>query len=174
MADVFVGLGANLGDAERNLRVAVERLAEGMEIRAISSLYRSEPVGVRDQPDFVNAVVEGRSERRPGELMAWFLAIERDLGRVRDVPMGPRTLDLDLLLYGGESFGEPGLRVPHPRMTARRFVLEPLAEIAPGVIHPPSGRTAEELLARLSDAPAVTRLERANWPPAPWGRTGPI
>lgn len=174
MPDVYVGLGANLGDVARNLRVAVRRLGDYVEIRAVSSLYRSQPVGARDQPDFLNAVVAGSSELPAAALLQRFLDIERELGRVRDVPMGPRTLDLDLLLYGTARLDEPGLRVPHPRMTERRFVLEPLAEIAPEVVHPVFGRTAVELLAALPTVPAVTRIEREGWPPGRPSEDSPI
>ena len=165
MADVFVGLGANLGDPADTLRTAVRRLSQNIEVRRVSSLYRSEPVGLRDQPFFLNAVLAGATSLRPVELIALFLEIEREQGRVRTLAMGPRTLDLDLLLYDDIVLDEPSLGVPHPRMADRRFVLAPLAEIAPDVVHPVLRRSAAELLAVLPRQPVVERLERQGWPP---------
>jgi 2-amino-4-hydroxy-6-hydroxymethyldihydropteridine diphosphokinase len=165
MPEVFVGLGANLGDPAHNLRSAVAQLRELMDLGAVSSLYRTEPVGMRDQPDFLNAVLGGSTRLTPRELMDAFAGIEGALGRVREIPLGPRTLDLDLLLYGSEVVDEAGLQVPHPRMAARRFVLLPLAEIAPHARHPVLGLTVAEMLARLPAAEAVERIEMEAWPP---------
>jgi 2-amino-4-hydroxy-6-hydroxymethyldihydropteridine diphosphokinase len=143
---VFVGLGSNLGDREATLRRAVEALAAepGIEVVAVSALRETEPVGYLDQPRFLNGAVELASELPPVELLERLLAVERRFGRVRDgVPaQGPRTLDLDLLLYGDERIDEPGLAVPHPRLHERRFVLEPLAELAPGLVVPGLGEVA--------------------------------
>jgi 2-amino-4-hydroxy-6-hydroxymethyldihydropteridine diphosphokinase len=145
----YVGLGANLGDRERTLRAAADALAseDGIEVVAVSNLRDTEPVGVGDQPRFLNGVVALETSLGARELLDRLLAVEQRFGRVR-VPgeLGPRTLDLDLLLYGDETVDEPGLAVPHPRMHERRFVLEPLAELAPGLVV--SGRgTVESLLA---------------------------
>jgi 2-amino-4-hydroxy-6-hydroxymethyldihydropteridine diphosphokinase len=138
----FVGLGANLGDREATLRAAVEALAaeEGIEVVAVSTLRETEPVGVGEQPCFLNGAVELATTLTVRELLDRLLAVEQRFGRVR-IPgeHGPRTLDLDLLLYGDEVIDEPGLAVPHPRLHERRFVLEPLAELAPGLAVPGRG-----------------------------------
>jgi 2-amino-4-hydroxy-6-hydroxymethyldihydropteridine diphosphokinase len=138
----YVGLGANLGDRERTLRAAVEALAaeEGIEVVAVSTLRETEPVGVGEQPRFLNGAAELETTLTAGELLDRLLAVEQRFGRIR-IPgeHGPRTLDLDLLLYGDEVIDEPGLTVPHPRLHERRFVLEPLAELAPGLVVPGRG-----------------------------------
>jgi 2-amino-4-hydroxy-6-hydroxymethyldihydropteridine diphosphokinase len=146
----YVGLGANLGDRERALRAAVGALAaeHGVELVAVSTLRDTEPFGVDEQPRFLNGVVALDTSLPARELLDLLLALEQRFGRVR-VPgeHGPRTLDLDLLLYGGEEIDEPGLTVPHPRLHERRFVLEPLGELAPGLVVPGRG-DVESLLAR--------------------------
>jgi 2-amino-4-hydroxy-6-hydroxymethyldihydropteridine diphosphokinase len=138
----FVGLGANLGDRERTLRAAVHALAatDGVEVVAVSTLRETEPVGVGAQPLFLNGVAELETTLTPRELIDRLLVVEQLFGRVR-VPgeHDPRTLDLDLLLHGGEVVDEPGLTLPHPRLHERRFVLEPLAELAPGLVVPGRG-----------------------------------
>ena len=149
MTRAYVGLGANIGDRERTLREAVDALGaeEGIEVAAVSTLRETDPVGVGEQPRFLNGVAALETSLGARELLDRLLAVEQRFGRVR-VPgeLRPRTLDLDLLLYGDETIDEPGLAVPHPRMHERRFVLEPLAELAPGLVV--SGRgTVESLLA---------------------------
>jgi 2-amino-4-hydroxy-6-hydroxymethyldihydropteridine diphosphokinase len=138
----FVGLGANLGDRERTLHAAVDDLAaeEGVEVVAVSTLRETEPVGVGEQPQYLNGVAELETTLPPRRLLERLLEVEQRFGRVR-IPgeHGPRTLDLDLLLYGAEAIDEPGLTVPHPRMHERGFVLEPLAELAPGLAVPGRG-----------------------------------
>ena len=149
MTRAYVALGANLGDRERTLRAAVDALAaeDGIEVVAVSTLRETEPVGVGEQPRFLNGAAELETTLTSRELLARLLAVEQRFGRVRfPGEHGPRTLDLDLLLYGDETIDEPGLALPHPRMHERRFVLEPLAELAPGLVV--SGRgTVESLLA---------------------------
>ena len=148
MTRAYVGLGANLGDRERTLREAVDALGagEGIEVVAVSTLRETEPVGVGQQPRFLNGAAALDTTLESRELLDRLLDVEQRFGRVR-VPgeHGPRTLDLDLLLYGDEQIDEPGLTVPHPRLHERRFVLEPLAELAPGLVIPGLGRV-ESLL----------------------------
>lgn len=148
MSRAYVGLGANLGDRERTLRAAVDALAaeDGIEVVAVSTLRATDPVGVGDQPRFLNGAAELETTLTARELLDRLLAVEQRFGRVR-VPgeHGPRTLDLDLLLYGDEELDKPGLTVPHPRLHERMFVLEPLAELAPGLVVPGRGEV-ESLL----------------------------
>lgn len=151
MTRAFVGLGANLGDRERTLRRAVELLAEepGVDVAAVSELRETDPVGVVDQPRFLNGVAEIETRLTSHELLGTLLRVERELGRVRDgVRWGPRTVDLDLLVYGDEEVDEPGLHVPHPRLHERRFALEPLAELDPQLVIPGRGAVSD-LLAQL-------------------------
>ena len=151
MTRAFVGLGANLGDRERTLREAVTALAaeDGVDVVAVSTLRETEPVGVGDQPLYLNGAAELETTLTARELLDRLLAVEQRFGRVR-VPgrHAPRTLDLDLLLYGEEVVDEPGVTVPHPRLHDRRFVLEPLAELAPGLVVPGRG-DVESLLSGL-------------------------
>ena len=145
----YVGLGSNLGDREATLRRAVELLdAEaGVEVVAISTLRDTEPVGFADQPRFLNGAAAVETELEPRELLERLLAVERALGRDRTGPrFGPRTVDLDLLVYGDRVVDEPGLTVPHPRLAERRFALEPLAELDPDL--DAAGRPARQRSAR--------------------------
>jgi 2-amino-4-hydroxy-6-hydroxymethyldihydropteridine diphosphokinase len=155
---VYIGLGSNLGDRTDNLRAARERLeASGVRIRRGSSLYETEPREMLDQPWFLNQVIEAETTLYPRQLLARLLLIEREMGRLRITPHGPRTIDLDILLFGNVVVHAAGLEIPHPRMAERRFVLEPLAELAPG-LRPPRGRhTVREMLAEVLDQ-SVRRL----------------
>jgi len=139
----FVGIGSNLGEPERQIAAALEQLAaeDGIELVAASTLRETEPVGYLDQPSFLNGAAQLETALPPRELLERLLEIESRLGRVRgEGPrFGPRTIDLDLLLYGDETIDEPGLTVPHPRLAERRFALEPLAELAPGLEIPGLG-----------------------------------
>ena len=150
MTTAYVGLGANLGEREATLRRALELLGERLEVTGVSSFRDTEPVGYADQPRFLNAAARVETELPPRELLDVLLAVERELGRVREgAPrFGPRTIDLDLLLHGDETIEEPGLTVPHPRLHERRFVLEPLVELDPDLVVPGRGAVSA-LLARL-------------------------
>lgn len=147
---VFLSLGSNVGDRETNLSAA-ERLleAEGVKIVKKSSLYETEPQERSDQSWFLNLVLRGETVRQPLDLLLIFMKIEKTLGRVRELdalPKGPRIIDIDILLYGNTVIDSPALQIPHPRMTQRRFVLEPLYEIAPDLRDPRSGRFFREFL----------------------------
>jgi 2-amino-4-hydroxy-6-hydroxymethyldihydropteridine diphosphokinase len=147
----YIGLGANLGEREEALRRAVELLdsERGVDVIAVSRFRETDPVGVVDQPRFVNGAVAVETTLGPGELLDALLRIEQTLGRVRDgTRWGPRTVDLDLLVFADEVVDLPGLRVPHPRLHERRFALEPLAELAPELVIPGRGPVSE-LLAHL-------------------------
>jgi 2-amino-4-hydroxy-6-hydroxymethyldihydropteridine diphosphokinase len=158
---VYLSLGSNVGDREGNLRAGIEQLRELGEVSAVSAFYETEPVELANQPWFLNCAVALETERMPRQLLAAVLGIERALGRNRakTPPKGPRTLDIDILLFGNSVIEMPGLRVPHPAMAARRFVLEPLAEIAAEVRHPVLKKTMRELRDALaSGKPAVRRV----------------
>lgn len=158
----YVGLGANLGDPRRQLQEALARLAaaEEIEVTKVSSFYLNPPLGPPDQPWYVNAVAQLRTRLTPEELLRVLHRVERDLGRFRQERWGPRLIDLDLLLYGGEIIAGPDLRLPHPEIPRRSFVLVPLAEIAPQAWHPGLKKTALELLAELDprDREALKKL----------------
>ena len=150
MTLAYVGIGANLGPREETLRRAVELLgrADGVEVVGVSELRETDPVGVVDQPPFLNGAVSVETTLSPRALLDLLLEIERSLGRVRGERWGPRVVDLDLLVYGNEMVDEPGLHVPHPHVHERRFALEPLAEINPELEIPVRG-TVSALLAAL-------------------------
>jgi len=155
---VYLSLGSNLGDRESNLRAAVERMAaEEIAVLRVSPVYETAPVDYREQPWFLNMVVEADTRLFPMQLLARIGRIERALGRVRSVPKGPRTVDIDILLYGNAVIRRPRLEVPHPRMAERRFVLAPLADLAPELRHPVARRTVRELL-NAAPAEEVRRI----------------
>ena len=159
-APLLLALGANLGDPVAQLALAVARLRELRLADAVSSVYRTEPVGFREQPDFYNLVCRGRTALAPGEVLRLARAVEEELGRERSFRDAPRRIDVDLLDLGGAVLRGPELTLPHPRLHERAFVLVPLAEVDPGWRHPVLGRTAAELLAARG---AGERVER-------WGR----
>jgi 2-amino-4-hydroxy-6-hydroxymethyldihydropteridine diphosphokinase len=155
----YVGLGSNLEDPVRQVQRGFEELARlpGTRLLKHSSFYRTAPVGKADQPDFVNAVAVLETTLTPADLLGHLLAIEARHGRVRAERNGPRTLDLDLLLFGEQIVRTTGLEVPHPRMHERAFVLLPLAEVSPAAVIPGHGRVAE-LVASVADQ-RVTRID---------------
>jgi 2-amino-4-hydroxy-6-hydroxymethyldihydropteridine diphosphokinase len=155
---VYLSLGTNLGDREASLREALAQLgAAGIRILRVSSLYETEPRDVPDQPWFLNAVVEAETKLFPKMLLARTQGIEQAMGRKKTRPKGPRTIDTDILLYGNSVIDTETLVIPHPRMHERRFVLEPLAELAPELRHPATRRTVREMLAGVQDQ-GVRRL----------------
>lgn len=158
MKTAFLALGSNIGDREANLREAVERLDAGdIRVTRRSSLYETAPQELLDQPWFLNAVVAIETSLFPMQLLARVRAVERDMGRRRVIPKGPRNIDIDILFYARAVIATAELEVPHPRLAQRRFVLEPLAEIAPDLRHPVTGKTASEMLATL-EPQGVRRL----------------
>jgi 2-amino-4-hydroxy-6-hydroxymethyldihydropteridine diphosphokinase len=156
--EVFLGLGANLGNRRRNIAAGLSALERGgVRIRRRSSLYETEPVGKGDQPWFLNAIVAAETDLAPRELLLLCKRIEKESGRRRTVRFGPRPLDIDILLYKGRVIREEDLEIPHPRMRERRFVLIPLVEIAEGIKDPRDGRRFSEILALLDEEKKVTR-----------------
>lgn len=170
-SEVLLGLGANLGDPDDQLARAVELLRVHLDVERVSNVYRSEPVGHADQPDFHNLVLAGRTRLEPMELLQAAQAIEEALGRRRSFRNAPRTIDIDLLAYGDRVMRTLALTLPHPRLHLRGFVLHPLAEVAPEWRHPVLGRTARELLA---STPALERVEPLGPLPPPGAPLAPV
>jgi 2-amino-4-hydroxy-6-hydroxymethyldihydropteridine diphosphokinase len=147
---IYLSLGSNLGDRAGNLRAAIDGLARvGVALHRASSVYETEPRDRIDQPMFLNLVVEAETTLMPRQLLSRIARIERELGRKRTIPKGPRTIDIDILFYGSSVIDTPDLTVPHPRIAERRFVLEPLFEIAPDLRHPLTRHTVREMLAEV-------------------------
>ena len=154
----YLSVGSNLGDRATNLRTAVAQLEAAGRLLAVSAIYETQPVDVPNQPWFLNCVAAIKTEKTPGELLQLALQVEATMGRVRMRDKGARKIDIDIVLFGDRVVNEPGLRIPHPAMHHRRFVLEPLVEIAPEARHPELGKTARELLAALASGQTVRRL----------------
>ncbi len=148
----YIGLGSNLGDRAGNLLLAIRAMLEaGLVITRLSHIYETEAVETFPQPPFLNLVAEIKSHLPPDELMSLLLQVESSLGRTRDTKKGPRNIDLDLLLVGDQIFDTDRLTLPHPRLQHRRFVLVPLAELAPSLVHPSLNKTVSELLEAVAD-----------------------
>jgi 2-amino-4-hydroxy-6-hydroxymethyldihydropteridine diphosphokinase len=160
---VYLSLGSNIGDRGAHLNAAIVALADaGVRVRKVSTFYETEPVDYLQQEWFLNCVVEGETELPGGTLLTKLREIEMRMGSKKVIAKGPRILDIDVLLYGDETIATAELQVPHPRMTQRRFVLVPLAEIAPDLQHPSWHATAAELLAATTDRSEVRRVEPAK------------
>ena len=156
---VYLCLGSNLGDRRAHLARALERMqAEGIRVRRVSAIYQTRPVDYTAQPWFLNCVAEVETEYMPRLLLRRLQRIEKQLGRRRGVRRGPRTIDIDILLYGNQVMQTSELTIPHPRLAQRRFVLEPLRELAAGLPHPVSHHTVAELLAAVEDRSWVRRV----------------
>lgn len=157
----FIGLGANLGDPRAQIAEALRRLGSAPETRLVraATLYRSDPVGPPDQPEYFNTVAQIETRLEPAALLASVQAIERSLGRTRSIRWGPRLIDLDILLYGDRRIEEAGLVIPHPEITRRRFVLQPLFDLAPDLLVPGSAGSVRDLLGALEDSEKSVRRD---------------
>jgi len=158
---VYLGLGTNLGDRLGNLRNAVLALAPFVDVEATSRLYETAPVGILDQPAFLNMALRGTTRLDPLSLLQALKSLEKTLGRVDGVRWGPRLIDMDILLFGESSFSDPSLEVPHPRLTERRFALAPLADVGASALHPPTGKAVAQLLAELPPDDDVKILDES-------------
>jgi 2-amino-4-hydroxy-6-hydroxymethyldihydropteridine diphosphokinase len=157
---VYLSLGSNIGDRESHLRDAISRLENQGRIQSIASFYETEPVEFTDQARFLNCAVALETEEAPEQLMESVLHIEQEMGRERQQNKGPRTIDIDILLFSDTIIDSPKLTIPHPAMHERRFVLQPLAEIAPEVRHPVLKKTIRELLGSLPAGQAVEKVQK--------------
>jgi 2-amino-4-hydroxy-6-hydroxymethyldihydropteridine diphosphokinase len=162
MTTVYLALGSNVGDRAKNLREAVRLIGENnVHVERSSSIYETAPLGYLDQDWFLNSVLQGETELSAIELLRRLRAIEEQMGSKKAFLNGPRLIDLDILLYGDESISQNDLQVPHPRMLQRRFVLVPLAEIAPELKHPNWPGTAQQMLGQTLDRSEVRKIEAA-------------
>jgi 2-amino-4-hydroxy-6-hydroxymethyldihydropteridine diphosphokinase len=155
---VYLSLGSNVGDREDHLRGAITRLESIARVISVSSFYETEPMEVTNQPWFLNCAVKAETTKVPKQLMAAILEMEREMGRLRTMKKGPRTIDIDILLFGDAVVDSPEVTIPHPAMHERRFVLEPLAEIAPEARHPVFKKTVSEMLDALPGGQTVRKV----------------
>ncbi len=162
MVTAYLSLGSNLGDRKGNLARALNLLSQQVVVDKVSSIYETEPVGYRDQPLFLNIVCRISTRLSPARLLQLAKQIEAKLGRTNSFRNAPRTIDIDILFYGNKVLNSEGLTIPHTRLTERAFVLVPLAEIAPDLIHPVSGRRVKELLDDLGKAAGVNKWTEAG------------
>jgi 2-amino-4-hydroxy-6-hydroxymethyldihydropteridine diphosphokinase len=154
---IYLSAGSNIGDREAQLKEAIDRLRGTVDVRDVSPLYETDPVGVTDQPAFLNLAVSADTDLSPLDLLNAVKRIEWEIGRRPTFRWGPRVVDIDILLYGDEVVSEPDLAIPHPEMINRAFVLVPLADIAPRAIHPPTGKTIQGL---RDEAPGLETVRR--------------
>jgi 2-amino-4-hydroxy-6-hydroxymethyldihydropteridine diphosphokinase len=162
MVTAYLGLGSNLGDRRQNLSQALQLISQQAKIKQVSSIYETEPVGFKEQPFFLNAVCRVSTTLSPEQLLDLAKKIESNLGRIPSFPDAPRLIDIDILFYDGRVIKSQGLTIPHPRLTQRAFVLIPLAEIAPEMIHPENRKTAKEMLDDLEDTEDVRKWAEAE------------
>jgi 2-amino-4-hydroxy-6-hydroxymethyldihydropteridine diphosphokinase len=158
MKTIYLGLGSNIGDRESALRRALDQLEASLKILRVSPVYETEPVDCTAQPWFLNLVVEAETELFPMRLLHFTQRIERELGRIRTVPKGPRTIDIDILLYGRTVVHSATLEIPHARIADRRFVLAPLADLAPDLRHPVTHQSVRQMLDAAPPA-SICRLD---------------
>jgi 2-amino-4-hydroxy-6-hydroxymethyldihydropteridine diphosphokinase len=162
MKTAYIGIGSNVGDSQRNCHEAIERIgaSDGCRVISASAFYLTEPVGNKNQEWYVNGVVSISTAMRARDLLNALLQVEANMGRVRTVKWGPRIIDLDILLFGQDIIDEIDLKIPHPMMHLRKFVMAPVAEIAPEIIHPVLGKTMTELLMEIAEnSQVIKRLE---------------
>jgi GTP cyclohydrolase-4 len=162
VATVYLGLGSNLGDRKQNLAQALELMSRHMVVEKVSSIYETEPVGYKEQPLFLNAVCRISTELNPEKLLRLAKKIETKSGRVSSFPNAPRPIDIDILFYGDEVLSSKKLTIPHPRLVERAFVLVPLAEIAPDLVHPENRKTVKKLLDDLGTVTGVRKWAEAE------------
>lgn len=162
MAIVYLGIGSNLGDRRKNLTQALRLISPQAEVKQVSSVYKTEPVGFKEQPFFLNAVCRVSTKLSPVKLLELVKKIEANLGRKPSFPNAPRPIDIDILFYESQVIKSHDLIIPHPRLTQRAFVLVPLVEIAPDIIHPENGKTVKELLHSLESTEGFCKWAEAE------------